>query len=108
LSKAPSPELSDWPLDWLSDDPQEADTPPEPGSQHQPFEISSDSEPPASDGEPRRSGRTKKVTRAVQSQQEQIELGLIPAPGARAKTRALNTKKKNIQTSQLKAEFELI
>ncbi|KAN0073210.1 hypothetical protein V8E54_008430 [Elaphomyces granulatus] len=62
----------------------------------EPFNISSDD----SDGEscrPRRSGR-----------QEKIELGLIPAPGARAKARALNAKKKNIEVSQLEDEFELI
>jgi hypothetical protein len=36
-------------------------------------------------------------------------MGLIPAPGAKAKTRALNAKKrKNIETSQLKNEFELV
>jgi len=36
-------------------------------------------------------------------------LGLIPAPGARAKARALNAKKKkNIEVSQLEDEFELI
>jgi hypothetical protein len=66
----------------------------------------SDDEP--SDDEPHRSGRVKKVSRAILSQQEQIEMGLIPAPGATAKTRALNTKKENVETSQLKNEFELI
>ncbi|KAN0066635.1 hypothetical protein V8E54_010052 [Elaphomyces granulatus] len=74
----------------------------------EPFNISSDD----SDGEscrPRRSGRVKKPSRAIQSQQEKIELGLIPAPGARAKARALNAKKKkNIEVSQLEDEFELI
>jgi hypothetical protein len=36
-------------------------------------------------------------------------MGLIPAPGARAKTRALNEKKKrNLETSQIKNEFELV
>ncbi|KAN0068510.1 hypothetical protein V8E54_013234 [Elaphomyces granulatus] len=73
----------------------------------EPFNISSDD----SDGEscrPRRSGRVKKPSRALQSQQEKIELGLIPAPGARAKARALNAKKKkNIEVSQLEDEFEL-
>jgi hypothetical protein len=45
----------------------------------------------------------------VQSQQWQIEHGVIPAPGARAQVRALNAKKKrNIGTSQLKDEFELV
>jgi hypothetical protein len=34
---------------------------------------------------------------------------LIPAPGARAKAKALNAKKKkNIGTSQLQDEFELV
>ena len=62
-----------------------------------------------SDGGPRRSGRpVKKPSKAIQSQQEKIELGLIPAPGARAKARALNAKKKNIEVSQLEDEFELI
>ena len=61
-----------------------------------------------SDGEPRRSGRVKKASRTIQSQQEQIELGIIPAPGARGKTSALNAKKKkNTETSQLRNEFEL-
>jgi hypothetical protein len=81
-----------------------------PGSQRQPLEISSDnSDQEPSDGEPRRSGRVKKVTRTVQSQQEQIEMGLIPAPGAKAKSRELNAKKKrNVETSQLKEEFDLV
>src|SRR3979490_1193750 len=53
FSKAPSSVLSDWQSDWPSDDPQEAGAQAEPGSQHQPLEISSDSnhdsagEPPA-------------------------------------------------------------
>ena len=68
--------------------------------------ISSDSE---SDGEPRRSGRVKKASRTIESQQRQIDHGLIPAPGAKAKARALNAKKKrNTETSQLKDEFELV
>jgi hypothetical protein len=63
----------------------------------------------SSSSELRRFGRAKKVTRAIQSQQEPIEMGLISAPGARAKTRALNAKKrKNIETSQLKNEFGLV
>ena len=62
-----------------------------------------------SDGEPRRSGRVKRATRTVESQQWQIEKGLIPAPGARAKVRALNAKKKqNTKASQLEHEFKLI
>jgi hypothetical protein len=36
-------------------------------------------------------------------------MGLIPAPGARVKTRALNAKKKwNLEISQIKNEFELV
>jgi hypothetical protein len=36
-------------------------------------------------------------------------MGLIPAPSAKAKSWALNAKKKrNAETSQLKEEFELI
>ena len=71
--------------------------------------LEEESSDDSSSDEPRRSGRVKKVTRAIQSQQEQIKMGLIPAPGARAKTRALNAKKrKNIETSQLKNEFELV
>lgn len=90
----------------LSDNQQEA----EPGSQVQPLEISSDSEISGiSDGEPRRSSRVKKASRTVQSQQWQIDHGLIPAPGAKGKARALNAKKRrNIETSQLKNEFELV
>jgi hypothetical protein len=76
------------------------------GSQAQPLEISSTDE---SDGEPRRSGRVRQLTRIVESQLSQIEKGLIPAPGARAKVRALNAKKKqNTKESQLDHEFKLI
>lgn len=91
-----------------------------PGSQHQPLEISSDSETDGdgtdgdgtdgdgTDSEPRRSGRVKRVTRTIESQQWQIDHGLIPAPDARGRARALNAKKKkNIETSQLQDEFEL-
>ena len=75
------------------------------GSQAQPVEISSSSD----DDEPRRSGRVKRSTRAVESQNWQIEHGIIPAPGAKAKARALNAKKKrNTETSQLDTEFKLI
>jgi hypothetical protein len=94
----------------LSAQPKEAG----PRSQHQPFEISSDSDKDSSDEkpsdeEPRRSRRVKKVTRTIQSQQEQIQMGLIPTPGAKAKARTLNAKKKrNMETSQLKDEFELV
>jgi len=78
----------------------------QPGSQAQPLKISSNDE---SDGEPRRSGRVRRVTRIVESQLSQIEKGLIPAPGARAKVRALNAKKKqNTKESQLDHEFKLI
>jgi hypothetical protein len=45
----------------------------------------------------------------MESQQWQIDHGLIPAPGARAKARTLNAKKKkNIETSQLQDEFVLV
>jgi hypothetical protein len=61
---------------------QVVDPPPEvasepsnkPGSHFQPFNISSDEEP--SDGGPRRPGRAKQLSRAMQSQQEKIELRL--------------------------------
>jgi hypothetical protein len=62
-----------------------------PRSQHQPFEISSNSE---TDGEPRRSSCVKRVTRAIESQQWQIDHGLIPAPSARGRARDLNAKQK--------------
>jgi hypothetical protein len=76
------------------------------GSQAQPLEISSSDE---SDGEPRRSGRVRRATRAFESQLSQIEKGLILAPGGRAKVRALNAKKKqNTKASQLDHEFKLI
>jgi len=80
------------------------------GSQAQPLEISSSGE--SSDhnsDEPRRSGRVKRSTRTVESQNWQVEHGLIPAPGAKARVRALNAKKKeNTKTSQLDPEFELV
>jgi hypothetical protein len=81
------------------------------GSQAQPLEISSSDKSldHNSDDEPRRSGRVKRSTRAVESQNWQVEHGLIPALGARARVRALNAKKKeNTKTSQLDLEFELI
>jgi hypothetical protein len=85
-----------------SDSPQEVE-----GSQARPLEVLSDSEP--SDDEPRRSGRVTKPTRDLESQQEQIKLGLIPAPGAMARARALNAKKKkNAEVSQLDNEFKLV
>lgn len=75
------------------------------GSRAQPVEISSSDD----DDEPRRSDRVKRSTRAVESQNWQIEHGIIPAPGAKAKARALNAKKKgNTETSQLDAKFKLI
>jgi hypothetical protein len=81
------------------------------GSQAQPLEISSsksgsDSD---SDSEPRRSGRVRRATRIVESQLSQIEKGLVPAPGAKARARALNAKKEqNTKVSQLEHEFMLI
>jgi len=75
------------------------------GSQAQPLEISSSD----SDNEPRRSGRAKRSTRAVESEQWQVEHGLIPAPGAKAKARALNKRKKeNTKTSQIDHNFRLL
>jgi hypothetical protein len=80
------------------------------GSLAQPLEISSSNESSdESDSEPRCSGRVKQPLRTVQSQQWQIEHGIIPAPGAKAKVRALNAKKKqNTKESQLDHEFKLI
>jgi hypothetical protein len=99
-----SSSLSDASLD-ASDNEDDAGPSCQLGSQAQPLEISSSE----SDGEPRRSGRAKRATRTVESQQWQIENGLIPAPGARAKVRALNAKKKQItKASQLEHEFKLI
>ena len=60
------------------------------------------------DGEPRRSGRVRRATRIVESQLSQIQKGLIPAPGAKARARALNAKKQNTKVSQLEHEFMLI
>jgi hypothetical protein len=62
----------------------------EPGSQAQPLAISSDSSDGQSDCEPRRSGRVKKASRTVESQEWQVNHGLIPAPGAKSRARALN------------------
>lgn len=85
------------------------------GSQAQPVEISSSDESSDSESsdcdsdEPRRSGRLRRSVRAMESQQWQVEHGLMPAPSAKAKTRALNKKKKeNSKTSQLDHEFKLI
>src|SRR5271156_2810170 len=56
--------------------------------------------------ESRRSRRVKKPTAVVESQQWQIKHGLIPAPGAKNRARALNAKKRrNVQISQLENEF---
>jgi len=70
---------------------------PGPGSQALPLTVSSDTSDRQSDGEPRRSGRVKQLTRAVEPQQWQIEHGLIPAPGARTQARALDAKKRRKQ-----------
>jgi hypothetical protein len=80
------------------------------GSQTQPIEISSSDEISDRDSdEPRRSGRAKHSTIVLESQQWQVEYGLGPAPGAKAKARALNNKRKeNTKTSQIDHEFKLI
>ena len=93
-----------------SDNEDEAGPSGQAGNQAQPLEIlSSNESSDESDGEPRRSGRAKRPSRNVQSQQWQIEHGIIPAPGAKAKARALNAKKKqNTKESQLDHEFKLI
>jgi hypothetical protein len=78
---------------------------PELGSQAQPLEISSSD----GDNEPRRSSRAKRSTRALESQQWQVEHGLIPALGEKAKARALNKKRKeNTKTSQIDHDFKLM
>lgn len=75
------------------------------GSQAQPLEISFSHE---GDGKRRRSSRVRRATR-IESQLQQIEKGPISAPGARAKVRALNAKKKrNTKASQLGHELKLI
>jgi hypothetical protein len=105
-----SPSSSDASLD-ASDNEDDAGPSCQLGSQAQPLEISSsksgsDSD---SDSEPRRSGRVRRATRIVESQLSQIEKGLIPAPGAKARARALNAKKEqNTKVSQLEHEFMLI
>jgi hypothetical protein len=77
------------------------------GSQVQPLEISSSDE--SNNSEPRRSGRIRRATRIVESQLSQIEKGLISAPGAKARSRALSVKKKqNTKVSQLEHEFMLM
>jgi hypothetical protein len=82
-------------LEDAADDEVEAPT--ELGSQAQPVEISSSDEISSdeisdrdSDDEPRRSSRVKRSTRALESQQGQVEHGLIPALDSKAKARALN------------------
>jgi hypothetical protein len=53
--------------------------------------------------------KLSKLTRDLESQQKQIKLGLISAPSAKTKARALNTKKKkNIKVSQLDNKFKLV
>jgi hypothetical protein len=88
----------------------EVEAPAELGSQAQPVEISSSDEISDcdTDDEPRRSGRVKRSTRVLESQQWQVEHGLIPAPGTKAKARALNKKRaQNTKTSQLDHECRL-
>ena len=83
----------------------EVEAPAELGSQAQPVEISSSD----GDDEPRRPGRVKRSTRVLESQQWQVEHRLIPAPGSKAKARALNKKRsQNTKTSQLDHQYELI
>ena len=78
----------------------------EPGSQAAPLSISSDSE---QDDKLHQSGHVRKPSKTIESQQWQIDNGLIPAPGTKAKARALNAKKKrNTETSQLIDHFELV
>ena len=78
-------------------DPGDKQEEAEPGSQVLPLTIPSDSS--GSDCIPRRSSRVKKPSKAIESQQWN---GLIPAPGAKARARALNAKKKkNMVVSQV-------
>jgi hypothetical protein len=101
-----SSSLSDASSD-ISDSKDDAGSSCQLGSQAQPLEISSSDE--SGDGEHRRSGRVRRATKIVESQQLQIEKGIIPAPGAKARARALNAKKKqNSKVSQLEHEFKLI
>jgi hypothetical protein len=80
------------------------------GNQAQPYEISLSNESSDHNSDkPRRSGQVKRSTRTIESQNWQVEHGLIPAPGAKARDRALNAKKKeNTKTSQLDPEFEFV
>ena len=58
------------------------------------------SDEPASNDEPHHSDRVRKKSKVLESQQWQINNGLIPEPTTRAKARALNTKRRRqIQTS---------
>jgi hypothetical protein len=76
-------------------------------SQAQPLEILSSNE--SNNNKPCRSGYVRYATRIVESQLSQIEKGLIPVPGAKARSRALSAKKKqNTKVSQLEHEFILI
>ena len=76
------------------------------GSQAQPLEISSSDE--SDDSEPRKSGHVRRATRIVESQLSQIEEGLIPAPIAKARARALGAKKKqNTEVSQLDFSYRI-
>jgi hypothetical protein len=93
---SPSPSPSRWSSPELSNNQLPVA---EPGSQAQPLVVSSDNETSGisdsdgdSNGEPRRSGRVKRRTVVMEPQQWQIEHGLISAPGARGKARALNVK----------------
>ena len=78
----------------------------ESSSQAAPLSISSDSE---QDDELHQLGHVRKLSKTIESQQWQIDNGLIPALGTKAKARALNAKKKrNTETSQLIDHFELV
>jgi hypothetical protein len=82
----------------------EVKAPAELRSQAQPVQISDCD----SDDEPRRSGQVKRSTRVLESQQWQVEHGLIPAPGSKVKARVLNKKRaQNTKTSQLDHEYRL-
>lgn len=89
-------------------DPGDKQQEAEPGSQVLPLTIPSDSD---SDCIPRRSSRVKKPSKAIESQQWKIANGLIPAPGAKARARTLNAKKKkNMVVSQVAndLDFEIV
>jgi MULE transposase-like protein len=113
LHQHPKSSSSEYASEDAADD--EVEAPAELGSQAQPVEISSSDEISSDeisdrdgDDEPRRSGRVKRSTRALESQQWQVEHELIPAPGSKAKARALNKKRaQNTKTSQLDHEYRL-